>query len=155
MVLTAALCSIHGSWGSRPVPPRRCRCRGRSGARLCPCRAGRWEDGAGQGGFVTPGAGCQSPRLCCHHPREATDVPERLGTVTADAMSRPRAGTVPTGTGLPFWIWLWVTGGILGLRCGLGGEQGPGGNNRSLCSCALQVVCIYTCILYLFVFPLF
>lgn len=50
--------------------------------------------------------------------------------------------------GLPFWIWLWVTGGILGLRCRLGGEQGPGEQNWSLCSHTLQWV--NTCLYFLY-----
>lgn len=96
------------------------------GARLCLCHTICGRVMLGSEIFVTSGAGpcrlCQAEPLALLPPSmaEPTDVSEHLGSVTADAMSRPRAGAVPTGTGLPFWIWLWVTGGIPGPRCRLG-----------------------------------
>lgn len=139
--------SISHSWGSVLCLPagawalegRRLRwSRGRSGAgegaRLCLCRAVCGRVALGRGDFVTLGvraAPCRSPWLCCHPPWQRPQMSQSVGALS-QLMSRPRVGTVPTGTGWPFWMGLWVTDGILGPGCRLGKEQGPGEQNWSL-----------------------
>lgn len=61
------------------------------------CQLGCWVSG-----LLPAGA----PGSAAIVPGRGMAVPEHQGTVTADAVSRPRAGTVPTGRGWPCWIWL-------------------------------------------------